>query len=449
MAKQVEILDALKVAKWKYQEQRSKGLKSTVVDPRTGQPRQSREGALLGNRLRDGAGLYLYCSPSNSKSWRFDYRFAGARRVLVYASFPDMSLADARIAHREARALLAKGIDPAEERKRKEAEAVAAVKAKQDDRRNTFVALATEWKKDAIREADADGKPKSTSWHDNITRWLEWVNEDIGSKPVKEIAVPDVLAVLKKIERRGHRKTAAYVRSMIASILDYGISESWIESGFNPAASLRKKYKVPAAKHHPTLKLHEIPALLAAIDGYQGPEAVKIGMRLLLHTFPRNVELAETRWTEIHFDAAEFHIPKERMKAKRDHFIPLSRQAIQMLTRLKELAGDSPYVFPGLTRRDQPMRKRVFNAAFNAIGYRDRFSPHSARGTAASILAEAGWDKNIVDAQLAHAEINKTRASYFHNVYVAQRKELMQAWSDMIDAACSSNVFPINAGKAA
>jgi len=427
--KRVEMLNALQVAEAKYVELRSSG-----------------SGALLGNRLADGAGLYLFLTPNNAKSWRFDYRFHGRRRVLVYGAYPDLGLKDARREHAKARLQLAQGLDPADERKKDDAAKKLAAAQARNENKNIFRNVASDWLK-----AELKAKPRSAVWEANIERWIEWANDEFGGRPLQEIEASDVLRLITNVAEKTPA-SAEFCRQTVSRVFNFGIRTLRAPRGFNPAEAVKGAVIVPAKKHRPKLDANQIPTFLSDLGKYQGPESVKIGINILMHCFTRKEELASAPWSEIDLDAGLWSIAGARMKMKRDHVVPLSPQVVQMFKRLKELAGDSPFVFPSRQRNkpNQPMGGETFNYAMNVLGYKGRFGPHGVRATAASILADAGWDERLIDAQLAHTK-QGTSAAYFRNTYLEKRRELLAAWSNMLDsyAAGGAKVVPIGAGKAA
>lgn len=444
--KRVEILDALKVERATYKELRSEGSKNA--------------GALLGNRLPDGRGLYLFITPTGAKSWRFDYRFpkGGKRHVVVYGAWPDVSLSEARKKHDAARLQLANGLNPAAEKKKQNELTKAAQDAEQKAKKNTFRGIGAEWYEKAVNKRKKENRPYSEAWEDNTTRWLGWAYDDFGNRPIGEIEAPDVLALIERVAAKAPR-SGEECRQLLARIFDYGIATLRAPKGFNPARAIQGAVMVPDRVHHPKLEAKHLPKFLADIEAHDGREALKIGLKVLLHCFPRKRELCEAPWTEIDFGNALWSIDKGRTKSRnsknpRDHLIPLSSQVLAMFRRLKELAADSPYVLPSIhwKRREKPVGELALNQMLEAIGYSGEvFVPHGARATAISILQEAGWDEALLDLQLGHKPPGGTKPAYFRGSVMEQRRKLMQAWSDMLDAyaAGGSNVVPINAVKAA
>ncbi len=294
------LLDALTVERATYTELRSKGAAAPSVDSRTGKPKQSREGALLGNRLSDGDSLYLYITPNNAKSWRMDYRFpkGGKKRCIVFGSFPTVSLSAARNAKMKAKLLLADGKDPGAEKQQLLESQRVAEEERQADRLHTFRNVAQEW-----YDEELAARPKSDSWKSNVTRWLSWANDEFGIQPPPRhhrSRCAEADSALGEGETRQRRVGAPDRRPRFF----HGIRTLRAPKGFNPAEAISGAVLVPDQEHHPKLTVRELPAFFADLEKYEAPEAMKIGLKILLHCFTRKNELAGAQWSEIDFDSA-------------------------------------------------------------------------------------------------------------------------------------------------
>jgi integrase len=404
-------------------------------------------GARLPNRLSDAKGLYVCITPPSErypegiKSFRWDFRFNGRRCVIVFGQWPTLTLEKARELHLDAKRMVASGNLPAVLNGKIVSKSEKLKATSIGDSR--FKTVGEEW-----YAAEQEAAPKSDSWKENFRRWLDLVYQDLGEKTLQEIEAADVLAILRRIAAAGTPATAEYIRQTISRVFNHGILNLRAPRGFNPAESCRGAIKVPKKKHHPKLKPEEIPAFIAAIRESQEPEAVKLGLQILLHTFPRRTELTATPWSEIKEDV--WSIPGARMKKGRDHVIPITPQVQAMFSRLRELAGDSPWVFPSPMNPRKHRSINTLNYAVHRLGYKDRFTPHSARATAVSILADSGYPRDVVKLQLAHGHDNDTDAAYFQNQHIPQRRAMLEFWSSTLDGlAKGADVVPIGAGRAA
>lgn len=373
-------------------------------------------------KLADREGLYLFITPTGAKSWRYDYRIAGARGTLVIGRYPDIGLAEAREAHQSARKAVAQGESPAQAKQTAKARAQLA-------RANTVKIAAEKWYQARV-------ETRSASWRDNARRWLDQdIYPALGNKPVQEVTADDVERLVRSVAEKRGPKSAYCVRLTLAGV--YKSLPRALGLG-NPARDVGAVIELPKPKPKGRpLAAKEIPAFLEAADRYPGRPQTKLAIRLLMLTFVRKRELTEAAWNEVDLDRAEWVIPAERMKRDKPHIVPLSQQAIECFQRLRELAGDSPYVFPNLGDPRRPMADTTLNKAFGEIGYGGRFTPHGARATASTLLNSQGWPADAIERQLAHTERDLVRAAYNHADYLQERKKMMQAWADYVDGLCS------------
>lgn len=370
-------------------------------------------------KLMDERGLFMMLMPSGGRWWRFRYAFGGKEKLLSLGIYPDVSLKAAREARDDARKMLTKGLDPSaarQEEKRAKVEAGA----------NTFATVAREWLENV--------KPKwSAVYHsDTLNRFEAFVFPSIGHRPIKYVAAPELLAMLRKIEARGTVETAHKVARACGQVFRYGIATGCCER--NPAADLRGALMArPKPKHMAALPASELPAFLGKIDAYDGEEQTQLGLRLMALTFVRTNELRSATWAEIDLDKAEWTIPAERMKTKAPHHVPLSRQAVEILKRLREMSGHWPWVFPGRAPT-KPMSKNTMLFALYRMGYHSRMTGHGFRAMASTALNEMGYRADVIERQLAHTEKNAVRAAYHRSQYLEERKTMMQAWADFLES---------------
>lgn len=371
--------------------------------------------------LSDSQGLFLVIQPNGSKLWRFRYRFLDKQKTLHLGGWPTISLADARVRRDEAKKLVANGIDPALEKKRARIAAKYAAA-------NTFEAVAEEW----LVKCERDGLAPVTV--DKIRWLLAKAYPVIGSIPIAQITPHEALAVLRKIEATGAYESARRMRSVLSRVFRYGVATVRCEK--DVAADLRGAIATPKAKHFAAItKPSEVGTLLRAIDGYSGHKVTVMAMRMSPHVLLRPGELRQAEWTDIDFEEAIWSIPAERMKMRRPHRVPLSRQVLAMLRELQEHTHWWKYLFPCLGRPRKPMSENAVNQGLRRLGYTtDEMTAHGFRAMAATLLNEMGeWNPDAIERQFAHVDTNQVRRAYARGEYWDERVAMMQRWSDYLD----------------
>ncbi len=403
----------------------------TDVSIRAAKPRQKTF------KLFDSGGLYLELSPGGGKWWRWKYRFGGKEKRLSFGVYPDVNLKAARKRRDGARQRLADGIDPGEARK---AEKVAQAGAE------SFEAVAREW--------HAKFSPGWVASHgDRILRRLEkdlfpW----LGKRPILEIKAPELLAVLRRIENRGALESAHRAMQNCGQVFRYAVATGRAER--DPTGDLRGALPPPKEKHHASiLEPKRIAELLRAMDSYQGYYVTKSALRLAPLVFVRPGELRKAQWPEIDLEKAEWKIPGERMKMREQHIVPLSRQAIEILSELEPLTNreivarpNAPrYVFPSARTHERPMSENAILAALRRMGYtKEEMTGHGFRSMASTLLHEQGWNHQVIERQLAHAERNAVSAAYNFAEHLPERRKMMQAWADYLDGLkTGAEVIPL------
>lgn len=371
-------------------------------------------------KMTDGEGLYLLVHPAGGKYWRFDYRIDGKRKTLAIGTYPDVSLKLARDKKTEARRQLAGGIDPNEFKK-------STKRSRIEASANSFEHVAREW----LHKFS----PKWSEEHTErmMRRFEKDVFPYIGKKPVSQIDAPELLTLLRRIESRGALDTAHRALANSGQVFRYAIATG--RASQDPTPALKGALPPIRKKHHASItNPKEISGLLRAIDGYQGQFVTKCALRLQPYCFVRPGELRHAEWKEINFETSEWRIPAEKMKMKDVHIIPLSKQALAVLTELKPLTGNGKYVFPSLRSAQRPMSENTVNGALRRLGFtKDEMTGHGFRSMASTLLNEQGWNKDAIERQLAHGERDEVRASYNFAEYLPERRKMMQAWADYLD----------------
>jgi len=369
--------------------------------------------------LYDSEGLFLLVMPNGSKLWRWKFRVGGVERRTSLGVYPKVSLRAARLERDRLQAELKRGVDPAIEKQ--------AIKAVERAAGETFQLIAEEWHK-KFRHTWADNTAKTV-----IERLQKDIFPYIGARPIREIAPPELLAVIRRIESRGAVETARRDLQKCGEIFRYALATGRAERDI--AADLRGAIAPPKKRHFASIhEPKDIGELLRAIDGYQGSPVTRCALQLAPLTFVRPGELRHAEWTEIDLEAGEWRIPAARMKMREKHIVPLSRQALDVLRELHPLTGAGLYVFPGARSASRPMSENAVLAALRRMGYKKgEMTGHGFRSMASTILHEQGWLSDVVERQLAHGDRNKVRASYNFAQHLPERRRMMQAWADYLD----------------
>ena len=386
-------------------------------------------------KLAAGGGLYLEVMPHGSKCWRWKYRFGSKEKRLALGVYPEVSMSTARGGRDQARAVLRQGRDPSAERKADKARAVL-------EGANTFEAVAREWLEGQRRSMTPTTYAKAErTLKTNVFPW-------IGSRPVADLEAPEVLAVLKRIEGRGANETAHRVRARMGQVFRYAIAHGVATR--DPTADLRGALAPAVTRSHAAITdPAKVADLLRAIDGHAGQFVTRCALKLAPMLFVRPGELRRAEWNEFDLDAAQWRIPAAKMKMREEHVVPLASQAVDILRELHPLTGRGKYLFPSLRSAQEPMSENTVNAALRRLGFdKDTMTGHGFRALASTRLNELGWKPDVIERQLAHAERNKVRAAYNRAQYMAERKTMMQAWADYLDALRTGvNILPMKAKK--
>jgi len=385
--------------------------------------------------LFDGGGLYLLVTPSGGKLWRLKYRFDGKEKLLSLGAYPEISLADARQRRDDARRNVAHGINPSSLRK--------AQKQAQTEETETFEVIAREWYTKFTPTWSA-GHAESIKGRleKDLIPWL-------GKLPMTEIKAPKVLEALRRIEDRGALEQAHRVRTIVGQVFRYAVATGRAER--DVSADLRGALPQPPQRHHAAITdPREVAPLLRAIDGYQGHFLVRCALKLSPMLFVRPGELRHAEWVEIDLNEAIWCIPAEKMKVKQPHIVPLCRQAVEILTELKELTGTSRYVFPSTRSYTRPISDNTVNAALRYLGYdRDTMTGHGFRAMARTILDEVLHVRpDYIEHQLAHAVRDPLGRAYNRTSHLEERRKMMQQWADYLDGLkAGAVVVPFKNGE--
>lgn len=378
-----------------------------------------------GYRVSDGGGLCLEVSPAGGKLWRWRYYYQGKEQMVALGKYPAVSLADARKKRDDQRELLEQGKHPTREKK-------AQKLRKSHEGANTFEKIARRW-----LEMKEDGlNPKYAT--QCLARMEQHVFPRIGDLPLTEIMIPDVVEVVEAIGKRGTVETAKRMKQLIGQVFRYAAQRGMCQH--NPAADLRDILPTPEEKHHACIHPKELPELLAKIEARDN-DFTKHAMKLLALTFVRTGELIGAKWSEIDWDKEEWHIPKERMKMKRPHTVPLSRQALAILKELQSMTGEKAHIFHSPASKSKHISNGTVLMGLRRMGYKNKMTGHGFRTLASTILNEKGYASDWIERQLAHEDDDKIRSAYNRAEHLLERKKMMQDYADILDAVRK------NAGK--
>jgi len=338
--------------------------------------------------------------------------------MLALGKFPEVSLEQARCRRDEAKQLLNEGKHPGRERKAAKLRRVAT-------NTNTFETIALDC-------LEIRGKRLNPKYHRQIiARMKQHVFPMIGPLPVSEITIPHVVQVIEKIARRGTVETAHRMKQNIGQVFRYAAQRGMCQ--FNPAADMRDLLPQTEERHHACVSPAELPDLLKAMENYDGEFLTKAALKLVALTFVRTNELIGAKWAEIDLSKAEWNIPAERMKMRRPHFVPLSKQAVEILQSLHKMTEGKEHLFHSQPGQTKHISNGAMLMALRRMGYHGRMTGHGFRSLASTILNEQGYSPDAIERQLAHQDEDRIRSAYNRAEYRNDRIKMMQDWADYLD----------------
>ncbi len=357
--------------------------------------------------VQDSDGLYLEILPSGTKSWKVRFTVNGTTIRKTLGRYPDISLKEARLKRDEVRIALVHGkaVDPS---------------------KGTFNALAEEWFERQVVPVRTDGHARTIR-----SRLDRLILPCLGDKAPGDITAPELLALLRRIEDQGHIETAHRVSQIVGQVLRYGIATG--QAQHDITADLRGALIPRQPEHFPTLTdPDKIGELMRAIHSFSGSIIVRCAMLFQIYTAVRPGEMRKGEWKEIEGDL--WKIPAERMKKRRNHLVPLSKQSMAVLDELRPFTGDSQFIFPSLRSKTRPISDATVNAALRRMGYaQSELTGHGFRAMFSTIANEHQWPSDVIELQLAHVDKNSVRAAYNHAELLDKRRELLQWWGDWLN----------------
>ncbi|MGA1815128.1 integrase arm-type DNA-binding domain-containing protein [Sphingobium sp. WW5] len=369
-------------------------------------------------KLGDGGGLYLLVRPTGSRLWRMKYRFDGKEKLLSFGRYPEVTLAEARLRRAEAKLALARGDDSGPK-------AASPV--------TSFEAAARAW----------HGNRASGLEPGHAARILSRLERDVfpslGQRDLKDITAGDVLTMLRAVEARGALDVSRRLRQHVSQVYLFAIPQGW--ATHDPAAGLATLLRPkPRVRHMAQVGAGELPALVRAIDAYDGDEnprrraVTRDALLFTLLTWARTNETRHATWEEFEgLDGPDpiWRVPAERMKMGREHIVPLSRQAVALLDSVR-VYSRGPYVFAG-DKTALPISQNTMIYGCYRMGYRGRQTVHGFRGLASTWANEAEcYRPDWIEMALAHADRDDVRGAYNSALYLTPRRRMLQAWADHV-----------------
>jgi len=381
-------------------------------------------------KLTDGEGMYLRVHPNGSKYWQLQFWFEGKQKILSFGVWPVISLKEARDKRFVAKKIIKEGINPIEEKK----EILKSHNFIQEEEKlretTTFNMVAKEWfSRQSLQwtERHSRGVLSSLNMH---------VYPDLGEMPISSILKQDIISTLRKLEAEGKNETCYRIRQKIEAIFSYAEVEGHCTG--NPAKGLQQILTKPQPKSQNSLPISALPEFLEKIiaDKAAIPTTV-LAMKFIILTFVRTQELRFADWKEFVIDSSEplWVIPADRMKMRKIHHVPLSRQAVNILNEMQKYSGKEGYVFPQYYNSKKAMSENTLLYFSNRLGYSGRHTIHGFRSVASTVLNESRkWHPDVIERQLAHQESNKVRKAYNRAEHLDERRKMMQWWSDYIES---------------
>ena len=371
-------------------------------------------------KLSDGGSMYLELHPNGSKYWRMNYQFQKKEKTLALGVWPQTSLVEARHKRDEAKMLLKSGKDPNLEKKKLKSNAVL-------DQGNTFGSISEEWFERMQHEWSED------YFHDSKRAFELHVLPYLKDIPISEIEHAEIKSVLSRMEEQRKFVAAKKVLQKLDRIFRFANRNHYCKH--NPVILLKDDIITPKKKNQPALEASDLPEFLMKLDDIDVYITTKMGLRMVMLTLTRTKEIRHSTWDEFDLESNKpvWRIPADRMKMNRDHMVPLSRQAIEVMKKVKRFSRGDQFVFEQKNNPQKPMSENTMLYAMYRMGYHGRATVHGFRATASTILNEKGFRSDVIELLLAHVEKNQIRAAYNRAEYLDERREILQWWADHLD----------------
>ncbi|MDQ9009056.1 tyrosine-type recombinase/integrase [Acinetobacter gerneri] len=373
-------------------------------------------------RVLDSMGLCIEVRPNGRKYWRYRYQWEKKSTTLGLGEYPNVLLAEARKKRDDAKTLILSGVNPLIEKKSKE----------NPEKITTFKSIAQEYRDEHL-------KNKSQHYYDQFnTSMKKDVYKIIGDKDIRAVTSADILLILKNTTKRVKRQknygtgeaTALQNKQFIGAVIRYAIMT--LRTDYDPTQAVTGVIKRPPVEHARPLTKEEKKKVRTNLENYNGTETVRNAGMILLYTMLRTIEIRRLLWEWVDFQEKTITFPKNAMKKNRIHILPMSSQVYEVLQRQHKISNNREFVFPAVYKSVGMLSASTLNRMLEYVGLND-VSAHDFRATASTSLYEKGYEEAWVERQLAHAESNKTKASYDHSKHLQQRRKMMQDWADIVD----------------
>jgi len=387
-------------------------------------------------KLTDGHGLFLHVATSGKRTWRYRYKIDGSESTFVMGEYPQMSLENARNERFAIQEKVKAGINPARQRKKIRQATIEKETESGKLKKNSFEQVALEWIE----------QQKERWSHNHAAAVLATLQADafpvLGDIPVDAIQPPQVLQVVRAIEKRGSLEIASKVLQRMTAVLRYAVQTG--KTAYNPASEMRGVLKTKKVQHRAALLADDLPEFLRTLSAGDLHITTKLALQFVILTAARSGEVRGATWEEIDLENKLWRIPAERMKMDTPHTVPLSDQAIAILKQIGTLFGQEGLVFPGIRDQTKQLSDNTLLYALYRLGYHSRATVHGFRATFSTIANESGFNGDVIEKALAHEERNKVRAAYHRSEYLEHRRELMQWWADYLAAIkTGAKIIPI------
>ena len=378
--------------------------------------------------LSDGRGLLLRVTPKGNKTWFFNYPhpYTNKRNKISFGVYPTISLANARAEREAAKILLSQNIDPKLHRDNEK-------RARAAEHSITLLNVYEQWLNVWRQDKDETTVKKA------IRHMELYALPALGGYPLKEITAPLVIDTLRPLEKQNKLETLGRVRTKLNQVMNFAVNTGVVEH--NPLNKISAAFSTSTVAHQPAMHPKELPELLQAIKLASLYTPTRYLILWSLHTLLRPAEIAGTRWDEIDFKERLWHIPAHRMKGKkRDHTVPLSNQALDILENMRQVSGHLEHVFPSQLGQGKHANSQTVNRALVRMGFKGRQTAHGFRSIGSTAMNEHQFSPDVIEAALAHIDKNAVRRAYNRSDYLQQRRVMMSWWSEYIEQAANGKV---------